>query len=810
MESRQLLSATGSPDAGDAAGGDGPGVVALEAGAGVPEPAHGGACCCALCGSAAPDPGRLGAADSAQAAAAAAAAGVDLSTVFRLHSRPGATKVIYLDFDGHVTRGTSWNSNYNGGADIVSPAYDRDGDPTTFSDAERAEIHRIWQRVAEDFAPFDVDVTTEDPGLERLRNTGGSDVYWGVRAVQTADKSWITDDLGNLGGIAYTGSFTWNSDTPVFSFNAGEAYAAETLSHEVGHALGLAHDGTGSATYYYGHGSGATGWAPIMGAGFGKSLSHWSKGEYPGATQAQDDLATITTRNGFGYRPDDHGGTLSAATALAWAGAGLSASGVIERDTDLDAFAIDVAAAGTLSLSVSPFERGPNLDVLAELFDAAGRLVASSNPLTALNASLSVLVTAGRYYLRVDGVGKDATGTDPGYSDYGSLGQYTVSGGFAGATAVPTVTFSASPAAVAEDSGAELVFTFARTGDLSAALTVNFAVGGSAAYGTDYAVTGAASFSGTAGSVTFAAGSGTATLRVRPTADATAEPDETVLLTLLDAPGYDLGSGAAASGTISNDDISNSGPVARDDSATIAEDGRQGVAVLANDSDTDGDPLSITAVNGTAVTAGTVVSLASGARVIVGANGTLTYDTSGAFRTLRQGESATDSFTYTVSDGQGGSASATVALTVVGGGADDLIGFYAGGWRVGRSTGTAFDTTLWAKWADVAWSVLRQADFDGDGRTDVLGMVAGIWYVGLSADGVFLTASWGRWANVAWTDVLVGDLDGDGRADLLARYAGQWWGALSTGAGFAPATLWTSWRAVDWEHATLRDVTGDG
>ncbi|HEX6984284.1 MAG TPA: fibronectin type III domain-containing protein, partial [Planctomycetaceae bacterium] len=66
---------------------------------------------------------------------------------------------------------------------------------------------------------------------------------------------------------------------------------------------------------------------------------------------------------------------------------------------------------------------------------------------------------------------------------------------------------------------------------------------------------GAASFSGTAGSVTFAAGSGTATLRVRPTADATAEPDETVLLTLLDAAGYDLGSGAAASGTVSNDDV---------------------------------------------------------------------------------------------------------------------------------------------------------------------------------------------------------------------------------------------------------------
>src|SRR5881397_2164846 len=45
---------------------------------------------------------------------------------FFLHSRPGATKVIYLDFDGHLTSGTFWNIGFNSGQDIVSAPYDLD------------------------------------------------------------------------------------------------------------------------------------------------------------------------------------------------------------------------------------------------------------------------------------------------------------------------------------------------------------------------------------------------------------------------------------------------------------------------------------------------------------------------------------------------------------------------------------------------------------------------------------------------------------------------------------------------------------
>ena len=78
--------------------------------------------------------------------------------VFSLHSRPGAANIIYLDFDGHLISGTAWSST-----DLDARPYDIDNDPAGFSQPEIDNIAEIWRRIAEDFAPFDVDVTTEAP-----------------------------------------------------------------------------------------------------------------------------------------------------------------------------------------------------------------------------------------------------------------------------------------------------------------------------------------------------------------------------------------------------------------------------------------------------------------------------------------------------------------------------------------------------------------------------------------------------------------------------------------------------------------------
>ena len=82
---------------------------------------------------------------------------------------------------------------------------------------------------------------------------------------------------------------------------------------------------------------------------------------------------------------------------------------------------------GNIKLNVDPFHRNPNLDILATLLNSSGGTVAVSNPADELQAYFDLNLSAGTYYLAIDGTGKPA-GADPGYSDYGSLGYYSIRG----------------------------------------------------------------------------------------------------------------------------------------------------------------------------------------------------------------------------------------------------------------------------------------------------------------------------------------------------------------------------------------------
>ncbi|MGI9512556.1 MAG: Ig-like domain-containing protein, partial [Anderseniella sp.] len=81
-------------------------------------------------------------------------------------------------------------------------------------------------------------------------------------------------------------------------------------------------------------------------------------------------------------------------------------------------------------------------------------------------------------------------------------------------------------------------------------------------------------------------------------------------------------------------------------------------------SDPDGDTLSVSAVEGNAASVGTQITLASGALVTVNAGGAYDYDPNGQFTGLTVGETATDSFDYTVSDGNGGTDTASVTIMI--------------------------------------------------------------------------------------------------------------------------------------------------
>jgi hypothetical protein len=388
------------------------------------------------------------------------------------HSKPGSTNVIYLDFNGHTIRGTSWNQAGDSRpavATYVAKAFSTDADYTNFSDEEQAAIIRIWERVAEDYKPYDVDVTTEEPAV--FTNTTGR-----ILITDSVDANGVTLPGGaSAGGIAYLDVFGEpgyvSTYSPAFVYvdknSRREDNIADTASHEIGHNFSLSHDGTASSEYYGGHGSGETSWGPIMGSPYNKNLTQWSKGEYANANNQEDDLAIIAGH--LGYAADDHSDSNTTATGLSVSGQDFSGTGVIGRTGEADRFSF-MTAGGIFTVNAVPYRSpfyaaGGNLDVAIELYDGANNLIASNSPAGATGATVGVTLGAGTFYLRIHGAGNGAVlGT--GYSNYGSLGQYALS-----VTNVPPVgpTFTGQPSNRTVIAGQTTQFSVAAAGTPSPA-----------------------------------------------------------------------------------------------------------------------------------------------------------------------------------------------------------------------------------------------------------------------------------------------------------------------------------------------------
>jgi Bacterial Ig domain/Calx-beta domain len=113
------------------------------------------------------------------------------------------------------------------------------------------------------------------------------------------------------------------------------------------------------------------------------------------------------------------------------------------------------------------------------------------------------------------------------------------------------VSVAVSPTTTSEG-GPNLVYTFTRTGPTTSAVTVNFSVGGTASYPSDYAQSGAATFTPPTATVTIPSGSSTAAVTVTPLTDCAVEGPETVQFTVQAGTGYGVGSPSTATGTINN------------------------------------------------------------------------------------------------------------------------------------------------------------------------------------------------------------------------------------------------------------------
>jgi hypothetical protein len=348
-----------------------------------------------------------------------------LAQTFLLHSKPGSKRTIYLDFTGYTISGTQWNTDYNNGSDIVAPPWDIDGNPSSFNATERAHIQNAWFRVAEDYAAFDVDVTTEYPGEAALtRSSAGDDVY-GTRALVSP----ISAIIAPAGGIAYVGVFNevGNVHKPALIFPENLAndgrYIGEAISHEVGHNLNLLHQGTTTGQAYY---AGQGNWAPIMGVGYYKPIVQWAKGEYLNANNTEDELANITS-TGLDYRPADFGNNLANATQMK--GVSSLANGIISGTGEADFFYFQ-SGSGSAWISVTNWEVSSDLHELVTVYDSTGNVV--TNVETVDDASLgtkgvsfNLNVSNGKYYVSIAGVGTGNPVTT-GYSSYASLGQYTL------------------------------------------------------------------------------------------------------------------------------------------------------------------------------------------------------------------------------------------------------------------------------------------------------------------------------------------------------------------------------------------------
>ncbi len=314
--------------------------------------------------------------------------------LLKLESKPGSKKVFFLNT-----------------AAIMSGS-----DPLN-AWTTKENMFITWQCVSDQFSMLDLNITTN-------------------RAVYTAA------GVANSGIITYVNS-TGRSSACVSCFgttSAGTLYKetpgynhGRTSSHEVGHEMGMSHDGGNPGGEYY-EGIPAYQWCPIMGNywfgnGWTNYLYQWSKGEYSGSNQKQDDFAQMTR-----YAPyvnDD----IPTSKPLNYSSSGvitpLANFGQIGRASDSDTFTFGVTGTSShLKLKIDRIEYLGHLDVDATLFDGSGKLVEHSNLPVNRNASFDLDLPAGNYSLMIKG-GAEGTPAN-GFSNYSSMGYYAMEGTLTG------------------------------------------------------------------------------------------------------------------------------------------------------------------------------------------------------------------------------------------------------------------------------------------------------------------------------------------------------------------------------------------
>ncbi|SIO21179.1 Calx-beta domain-containing protein [Parasphingorhabdus marina DSM 22363] len=227
--------------------------------------------------------------------------------------------------------------------------------------------------------------------------------------------------------------------------------------------------------------------------------------------------------------------------------------------------------------------------------------------------------------------GSSGAGSDGGATGNvgGGSGSNTGGGGSGGGGETPPG-FAVSDTSTTE--GGNLVFTVTKSGSVTSSYSVSYATAnGSAVTGSDYAAK--------SGTLTFNGSTGSLTVSVATVNDSIFEQTEAMYLNLSNPTGGSTITDSQGAGTISDNDVQNNPPTANNDTL-IAFCGQGVKNVLLNDTDPDGDALSVASITG-----GGGMALSENNGLIIAEN------------------ASTGSFTYTLQDAHGATDTATVFVT---------------------------------------------------------------------------------------------------------------------------------------------------
>lgn len=332
---------------------------------------------------------------------------------FKLNSKPWAKQTLYLDIHDYFYERLNTPFEF----------YDVDNSGG-LSRAERRNLQAHYLSVVEAFSAFDINITTEDPGLDALLRTSVDDEYFGSRVILSDGKppAGVTD-ISASGSPIYEIPTTEEPERPTFVYEirSFSYHSGGGTNHEFGHTLGAVHIepfNVGDRAVKHSTGKGETWWTGHMGTNQSGLVGHW----------LITDLSHIF-RHGVITTADDHSDELQDATPLQttnYSGHSLSHHGLIEDNQDIDVFEFTLDQNQYVEIFADTPKYVPKIDIELSLYNSDGEILEQHNAISHLDSVVFSNLEAGKYYVSVKGEGHAQSERHNGYFDFGSTGHYTL------------------------------------------------------------------------------------------------------------------------------------------------------------------------------------------------------------------------------------------------------------------------------------------------------------------------------------------------------------------------------------------------